>query len=204
MSSPTLRRALALLGGVALAVLATGCGSDGPEAATEPDEALSSSVESSPEEVEPVGALVLRPVLGTGGTPDGVDLLADADGLVSRLGPMPGGPALIESVEVVESPPGQWGIAPLLIEGDQGIDRLNRLASLCLGGLQPECPANSLGSNRSGAVAVVVGDEVVSAPEINAMSFERDQILISGRDEAYSRSVAARLTAEPTATSLPR
>ena len=203
MISSTVRRALTLFAvTMAAGFVATGCNDAGSEA-VEGGPSSSTAVEA-PAEIEPVGELVLRPVLGTGGTPDGVDLLSDADGLVYRLGPVPGGPALVESAEVVEYQPGTWAVALVLSDGEQGIGRLNRLASICVGGPDPRCPANSLGSNQSGAVAMVIGDEVISAPEINAVSFERDQVIVSARDEASARSIAAQLSAGSTATSVPR
>jgi preprotein translocase subunit SecD len=58
-----------------------------------------------------------------------------------------------------------------LKEGRPGIEDFNELAAEC-SAMGPGCP--------TGQLAVVVGDEVVSAPTVQAPSFARDEIQISG------------------------
>ena len=79
---------------------------------------------------------------------------------------------------------GQWGVQLTLT--DDGIDAFNRLAAACFAA-ESACP--------SMRVAIVVAGEVVSAPSINAPSFEADQIQISGSfTEAQAETIAQAMT----------
>jgi preprotein translocase subunit SecD len=62
-------------------------------------------------------------------------------------------------------------VALTLRAGRPGIDDFNDLAARCYA-KAPECPV--------GQVAIVIDDYVISAPAIQASSYERDQITISG------------------------
>ncbi len=65
---------------------------------------------------------------------------------------------------------GQWFVA-LTVRGGDGIDRFNQAAATCYGRADA-CP--------TGQLAIVLDSNVVSAPQIQTPSFERDQIQISG------------------------
>jgi len=89
---------------------------------------------------------------------------------------------LVEAAEAdVEETTGDWVILLTLKEGRPGIDDFNALAAEC-SATGPACP--------TGQLAVVVGDEVVTAPSIQSPSFERDQIQISG---AFTKRTAEAL-----------
>lgn len=64
-----------------------------------------------------------------------------------------------------------WLIEPVLEDSANGIGALNTLAEPCLIRAE-DCP--------TGQVAIVIDGEVVSAPTIEAPSFEPDQIVIAG------------------------
>lgn len=73
---------------------------------------------------------------------------------------------------------GQWEVRPTFRSGEDGIDQFNAAAAVCFAGA-PSCPvASPQGTN--GQLAIVLDDQVVSAPSINTPSFQRDQIVISG------------------------
>ena len=71
----------------------------------------------------------------------------------------------------------QWAVRLQLKGGSKGIDAFNTMAAKCYSGSSPECPGS--GSSR-GAIAIVLDSEVVSAPQINAPTFQADQIQITG------------------------
>ena len=72
---------------------------------------------------------------------------------------------------------GKWIVNPVFKDGKNGIDKFNAAAAKCNSGAA-ECPAVSGGT--AGALAVVLDGNVISAPSINAATFQRDQIQISG------------------------
>jgi hypothetical protein len=89
-----------------------------------------------------------------------------------EVGPSDVDGSVVESASaVVNAPAGSWTVLPVLRAGPDGIDRFNALVSECFRGTE-RCPTRR--------VAIVVGDRVLSAPEIQAASFHRDQIEISG------------------------
>ncbi len=86
----------------------------------------------------------------------------------------------------------EWLVAPEFKAGADGIDGFNQLASDCFG-RAASCP--------SGAIAIALDGEVISAPNVNAPEFSRDQITISGgpfsESEAKDLAVALRFGALP-------
>lgn len=62
--------------------------------------------------------------------------------------------------------------------GSNGIDKFNEMAAKCYSGTSAECPPQSSGGR--GAIAIVLDSVVKSAPQINAQSFQADQISITG------------------------
>jgi hypothetical protein len=87
---------------------------------------------------------------------------------------------------------GQWEIRPVFRAGGSGIDVFNTLAAECYSGTSTSCP--TLAASIHGQVAIVLDDVVLAAPTIDAPSFERDQITISGSfTEREARAIAAAL-----------
>jgi preprotein translocase subunit SecD len=82
----------------------------------------------------------------------------------------------VESAQAVFSQQSGWTVELVLKPGAAGIDTFNEWAAKCYNGT-PECPSS--GASR-GRVAIVLDGIVKSAPQINAPSFSRDQITISG------------------------
>lgn len=117
--------------------------------------------------------------------------LEGSNGKVYELGPVALDGDAIEGATASASS-GEWLIELVFREGPSGIDLFNEIAAVCSAG-DPSCPA-SVGGH--GQLAVVVDGRVVSAPSINAESFERDQIQISGgftEVEAKNLALALRL-----------
>ena len=84
-----------------------------------------------------------------------------------------------------------WSVAPIFTSGSPGIDDFNVIAAAC-NAFQPSCPA--------GRVAIEIDGFVESAPSVNAASFERDQITISGsftEEEAKDLALALNFGALP-------
>jgi preprotein translocase subunit SecD len=77
-----------------------------------------------------------------------------------------------------------WEVNPTFRAGDAGINQFNEAARICFNGDLNICPTRRL--------AIVLDHQVISAPSINAESFARDQIVISGAFEEEE----ARLLAE--------
>ena len=117
---------------------------------------------------------------------------------IYTLGPtMLTGEAL-ETASFSQQAIGSWQVNPVFKGGDDGIGLFNAASATCFGGTNPECPAQPGGTN--GQLANVLDSVVVSAPEINAGSFDRDQIQISGsfgRDEADDLALQLRYGALP-------
>jgi preprotein translocase subunit SecD len=91
------------------------------------------------------------------------------------------GPTLVtgdalETARATLNQQGQWVVNPVFKPGPEGIDKFNAAASQCYSGATA-CPAQAGGRGR---LAIVLDSRVVSAPAINAASFSRDQIEISG------------------------
>lgn len=84
---------------------------------------------------------------------------------------------VLESATAEAAPAGdEWQV--LLTLTDAGIERFNELAASCFAA-EVRCP--------TGRIAITAGGDVVSAPEIQEPSYERDQITVAGgftEDEA--------------------
>ncbi len=128
-----------------------------------------------------------------GVTPDDEDAAEDYVVLNDRIGNrLCLGPTMLTG-EVVETASvslgftgSGWEVNPVFRPGAAGIDQFNAAARECyaLGPNPNTCP--------SGRLAVVLDHQVISAPSINAETFARDQIVISGAFEEEE----ARLLAE--------
>lgn len=81
------------------------------------------------------------------------------------------GQALRGAQAVLDPQSSRWVVNPQFKSGSPGIDDLNAIAPACVS-QSPECP--------SGRLAIVLDQEVISAPSISVASFEPDQIQISG------------------------
>ena len=104
----------------------------------------------------------------------------------------------LETASFSQQAIGSWQVNPTFKGGDDGIGLFNAASATCFGGANPECPAQPGGTN--GQLAIVLDSVVVSAPEINAGSFDRDQIQISGsfdRDAADDLALQLRYGALP-------
>jgi preprotein translocase subunit SecD len=91
----------------------------------------------------------------------------------------------------------QWAVGLQLKGGSAGIDAFNAMAAKCYAGTSPECPSS--GSSR-GAIAIVLDSVVQSFPQINAASFQADQIQITGnfkQSDANDLSLVLRYGALP-------
>ncbi len=124
---------------------------------------------------------------------DDVVILTDDEGLRYCLGPaVLGGERLtgdmIETASVGLTPGAGWQVNPTFNAGDDGIGRFNDIAAVCFLGDQDICPSRQL--------AVVLDHQVISAPAINAGSFSRDQIVISGSSQDPFEEDEARRLAE--------
>ena len=101
---------------------------------------------------------------------DAMVVLEDQQGQVYQLGPSMATGRIVQSAQA-EIPQGQWIVALEMRGGEDGIDRFNSIAAECFN-RTAVCP--------TGALAIVLDSVVQSAPEIQADSYSRDQIQISG------------------------
>ena len=135
-------------------------------------------------------------------TPEGQVTLADTDGNIYTMGPVALTGTAVEGATAGLGNGGQWTVNPSFKEGEDGIDLFNAIASTCYSATPDVCPGigqDDQGQPR-GLIAVVLDDEVLSAPSINEATFGRDQIQISGsfdRDSAESLAVALRFGSLP-------
>ncbi len=118
---------------------------------------------------------------------DGVEVARYRLGLVGATG---------EALEDARATLGggiEWVVQPTFKSGAEGIDLFNAIAALCFEQHPLECP--------SGAVAITLDGAVISAPQVNAQSFDRDRVNISGgpfsEQEAKDLAVALRFGALP-------
>ncbi len=90
---------------------------------------------------------------------------------------------------------GQWEVRPVFKSGKDGIDKFNAIAAVCFAGAQQSaCPAQPSSQNGHGQIAVVLDNNVLTAPTIDAQTFTRDQITISGSfDQSSANDVATAL-----------
>jgi preprotein translocase subunit SecD len=95
----------------------------------------------------------------------------DGEG-VYQLGPTLATGTIVSSARA-EIPQGQWLVSLTMKGGADGIDRFNEIAAQCYQASDPTvCP--------TGQLAIVLDSVVQSAPNIDAPSFARDEITISG------------------------
>lgn len=98
----------------------------------------------------------------------------------------------LETAAVSQADIGSWQVNPVFKVGDEGIGLFNAAAATCFGGADPGCPAQPGGT--SGQIAIVFDSVVISAPEVQAATFDRDQIQISANfDEQEARQLAAEI-----------
>lgn len=154
------------------------------------DQVAKSKIETTPPEEDKIDAEVVLK-----GSPQETE---DGSTVVPRFRL---GPALLtgSAVEDASAGLGQnsgWEVRPVFKAGEKGIDLFNAAASKCYRA-DPVCPTRQLG--------IVLDGEVISAPSINAETFQRDQIQITGsftEEEARNLALALRygslpLTLEP-------
>lgn len=117
-------------------------------------------------------------------------VLADEQDNVYQLGPSMATGRIVQSAQA-EIPQGQWIVALEMRGGENGIDRFNGIAAECFN-RTAVCP--------TGALAIVLDSVVQSAPEIQAATYSRDQIQISGdftEDEAKDLALVLRYGSLP-------
>lgn len=132
-------------------------------------------------------------------TPDDDDLAEShvvlADDLGNRycLGPALLTGEVVETADVSLAFTGTgWQVNPVFKAGDAGINQFNDVANQCFNASPEVCPSTRL--------AVVLDHNVISAPSINAPTFARNQIVISGdfeEEEARRLAEALRFGALP-------
>ncbi|MGH1489622.1 MAG: SecDF P1 head subdomain-containing protein, partial [Acidimicrobiales bacterium] len=120
-------------------------------------------------------------------------ILTDTDGLRYCLGPalvddVPLTGDMIETAAVSLTTGIGWEVNPTFNSGESGIDLFNRIATVCFLANQELCP--------TGQLAVVLDHQVISAPSINAATFARDRIVISGGQQNPFEEEEARRLAE--------
>jgi preprotein translocase subunit SecD len=110
-----------------------------------------------------------------------------------QLGPVAVSGTALESASAGINPKGQWEIRPVFKSGADGIDKFNAAAATC-NPASATCP--------TGQIAVVLDNEVLTAPTIQVANFQRNQITISGtytEREAKDIATALRYGALPVA-----
>ena len=91
----------------------------------------------------------------------------------------------VESATAGLNQKGQWEIRPVFKDGADGIDKFNAAAAQCNPPSQT-CP--------TGQIAIVLDNQVLTAPTIQVASFKRDQITISGSyKESEAKDIATAL-----------
>ncbi len=96
---------------------------------------------------------------------------------ILELGPEVASGSMLESARADLSPARTWEVRPVFRPGASGIDQFNRIAAGCFA-TGPRCPA--LSGAAHGSVAITLDGVILTAPTIDAPSFKRDQITISG------------------------
>jgi preprotein translocase subunit SecD len=121
---------------------------------------------------------------------DATVVLEDDQGQVYQLGPSLATGRIVQSAQA-EIPQGEWIVALEMRGGENGIDQFNSIAAECFN-RTAVCP--------TGALSIVLDSVVQSAPEIQADSYTRDQIQISGsfsEDEAKDLALILRYGSLP-------
>lgn len=101
----------------------------------------------------------------------GFALVTDDDGNLYCVGPTLFTGTALETASFSNPSGLEWQVDPIFKDGEAGIGQFNAAAALCFGG-SPTCP--------SGQLAMVLDHNVLSAPTIQAASFVRDRIQITG------------------------
>ncbi|HEX6238066.1 MAG TPA: protein translocase subunit SecD [Acidimicrobiales bacterium] len=143
--------------------------------------------EPAPEAQEPAG-LELTP--REEDEADATVVLADENGIPYRLGPTLATGRVVESAQAT-IPQGQWLVELTMRSGEDGIELFNQAAAECYT-RSPTCP--------TGALAIVLDSVVQSAPNINAPTYDRDEIVITGQfgeDEAKDLALVLRYGSLP-------
>ena len=107
--------------------------------------------------------------------PEATVTLDNKDGSIRyQLGPMPKDATgkMVSSASATLAETGEWEVRLTMHGGSPGIDTFNDLAALCFSGDQGKCP--------TGKVAITLDSVVQSAPQVQAASYKRDQIQITG------------------------
>lgn len=120
-------------------------------------------------------------------------VLADENGFRICLGPTLLTGETLETAGVDIGPTGAWTVNPTFKAGGVGIDQFNEAATLCFGG-DVVCPPTQLGNGElgPGRLAIVLDNEIVSAPLIQQPTFPRDGIVITGDfEEEEARDLAS-------------
>ncbi len=131
-------------------------------------------------------------------TPEGQVTLPDDEGNLYTLGPVALTGTSVSGATAGLSNDGRWTVNPSFKGGEDGIDKFNAIAAQCYAADQNVCPA--LSESGKGLIAIVLDGEVLSAPEIQQPSFDKDQIQISGsfdKDSAEALAVALRYGSLP-------
>ena len=95
---------------------------------------------------------------------------------------------------------GQWEIRPVFKGGKDGIDKFNAIAAVCYSATASTTACPLQASAQHGQIAIVLDNKVLAAPSIDAASFQRDQITISGsftQSEASDIATALKYGALP-------
>lgn len=168
-----------------------GTGEDGGDGSVIADPTATPQSTLTPDQL---AALAACDIAGT--TPDEEDIAEDYVVLGDRTGNrLCLGPTMLTG-EVVETASvglgftgSGWEVNPVFRPGADGIDQFNNAARECFNGTATCPPAPG---SLQGRLAIVLDHQVISAPSINAETFARDQIVISGSFEEEE----ARLLAE--------
>jgi preprotein translocase subunit SecD len=110
---------------------------------------------------------------------------------IFKLGPVVVEGTSVETATATIGDTGQWQVNPVFRDGTDGIDKFNAAAAKCYAGDAAVCPKLR---GTHGQLAVVLDNNVLTAPSIDAASFSRNQIRISGSfDEKTAKDVALAL-----------
>jgi preprotein translocase subunit SecD len=138
------------------------------------NQAAQSAVKTTPESQDKKDKEVVLPGIEEGGTVARY-----------RLGPTLLTGSAIEDATAGLSTQGKWEVRPVFKSGADGIDKFNEAAAKCNSG-DATCPTKQL--------AIVLDGVVQSAPTIDAPTFSRDQIQISGSfNDASANDLATAL-----------
>ncbi len=112
---------------------------------------------------------------------------------IYKLGPVVVPGTALSTASATIDDTGQWQVNPVFKDGSNGIDLFNAAAAKCFANDPNVCPLVVPGAQH-GALAVVLDNQVLTAPSIDAATFTKDQIQISGSfDEKSAKDVALAL-----------